>query len=194
MPTIQRTLADRKRGWRAALHDVTWPGFVHGGCYEFAIALHEGLAWPLVGLVDGDKIPHVGVRSPEGRLFDARGYVSKRNFAAPFGQSADLIREVSLAELTANYQPNQRGISRVRQIAETLWPDLPWLGETFAGRVEAFTDELEMLCRKHGLWITGSVPADPPLIEQGDGTEGGYIITPTAEAAHFTLERYFAEG
>jgi hypothetical protein len=80
-------------------------------------------------------------------------------------------------------------IKRAWQLAEVMWPDLPWIDTTTA-KVVAFADELEELCRKHGLWIYGGVPADPPRLYLGGGDEGGYELFPTIDGSTHTINRY----
>ena len=77
---------------------------IHGQCYHFAIALHYGLGWPIVGLVETKKIIHVGVRSPEGKIWDGRGEVSEKDFIDPFSKSSCAIREVAEKNLDAREQ------------------------------------------------------------------------------------------
>lgn len=193
MPT--RTLplneADRR-----VVHRCFLTGFLHGECYAFAIALHEGLGWPIVGLMVGDVIYHAAVKDPEGRLFDARGFVPEMEFGMPFGVRPPFtLHEMSPHELDRDGEPEERRahlIQLARQYAETAWPELPWK-DASVQRIKAFCDALEQVCRRHGLWIRAPYPAARPVITTEDGKEGGYEIQPTVNNSEFTLNRYFKD-
>ena len=151
-----------------SLHLLWAPQYLHGFCYLFAEALHQGLGWPMLGIEGpGGTIPHAAVQCPDGRLFDARGYVTHEEFGRPFGfnlpdgLSAGKImrlRQVTGTELAAfdeiPAEARERGIAQARVMAEMVWPDLPWLASIFAPASD-FAAELEALCRKHGVWVCG---------------------------------------
>ena len=172
--------------------------FLHGKCFIFARALHQGLGWPLVGLFIRETIAerigstsstgwvesivHCGVRTPKGLIFDIRGFLSEDEFAKlyvkPHVKPPYDIREISENDLkgsgtssVATYE-----IQRARRIAEALWPELPWLGETRTSKDIAFANELEALCRKHNKWIRIPLELYAPQLQEGDGSEGGYTL------------------
>lgn len=197
MPAIIRTLYEEDTESTEALRDMCVQTFLDGECYAFATALHEGLGWPMIGLMDGDVIRHVAVQSPDGKLYDARGLIKEEEFGlgGPFGLRPPYdLRRVSVGDLVRTGEPSEfraRTVRRARMVAEAIWPELPWQ-DSFATRVTAFANELEALSRKHGLWIRSPVPAAAPVLAIGDDAEGGYKLRPTADGTTFTIDRYFA--
>lgn len=189
MPTILHTLEQSPED-HALLHSLHRGGFLEGECYAFAIALHRGLGWPMVGLMKDDVIWHAGVRAPDGRIHDVRGLLSEEDFGRYFSLPPSCIREIAIEELYATRPIHDRTIVFAGRLAEALWPNLPWL-DSQTRKVKAFADELEALSRKHGLWIRGSVPADPPRIYIDCGEEGGYEVRPTVDGLAHTIDRYF---
>lgn len=188
MTTVFNKFEPGDEDWKM-LHSIFSGKFLEGECYAFATALHQGLGWPIVGLMKEDVIWHAGVRSPEGVLRDVRGDLSEREFGSYFLTPPFVLRDVLVADLYATRPIDGQFIKRARQMAEVLWPDLPWL-DSAASRAIAFADELEVLSRKHGLWICGSVPADPPCLFQACGDEGGYQVRPMVGGFSHTIYRY----
>lgn len=188
MPTILHKLEQNPED-HEMLHDMYRGVFLEGECYAFAMALNQGLAWPMIGLMKGDVIWHAGVRAPDGRIHDVRGFLTEEEFGGHFLSPPFNIREIVSDELYATRPIHDYTIKKARQLAEVLWPDLPWI-ESNVSKVKAFADELETLCRKHQLWICGSVPADPPRLFTGCGDEGGYEIHPTIDGLAHTITRY----
>lgn len=189
MPTILRTLKQSPKD-REMLHSMYRRFFLEGECYAFALALNQGLGWPMVGLMKSSTILHAGVHAPDGRFHDIRGFLTEEKFGGHFLSPPFIIREVVADELYATRPIDEHTIKKARQLAEVLWPDLPWVS-THAMKVQAFADELEALSRKHGLWICGGVPADPPRLFIGGGDEGGYVVRPTVDGLSHTINRYF---
>jgi len=188
MTTVVRKLKKRKDGkleWQR-LRDLYEGMFLHGSCYIFAIALHEGLGWPLVGLFvkkNGvELIDHAGVRSPDGRIFDVRGFVSEEEFGGPYTNPPYDMREVSKEDLNRS----EHFIRRARHIAEILHPELPWK-ETYVSGVTVFADELEALCRKHNKWIRSPIAAHAPQLQEGNGNETGYELLPTIDGLGYII-------
>lgn len=197
MPTIVRKL--EAEDWER-LHEMHLDGFLHGRCYDFARALHRGLDWPLVGLFfkgecGGDHMDHVGVRNPDWRIFDIRGFVSEDEFGKPYKHPPYHVREIPEDYLHEPRRPKdvcEYAIARARRVAEALWPELPWRGKTFASRMIAYVDEIESVSRKHGFWIRAPLPnpnSAPPLAI-GEGDEGGYELRPTINGHTFLVSRY----
>ena len=194
MPTLIHNFKPGTRNWKA-LHRTCLSMYLDGKCYAFATALHQGLGWPIIGLIIAKGvIRHVGVQGPDGELYDARGFVPKGKFEEPFGFPCPYdLRPVTINDLRRageSCEERERSVRMARKMAETLWPELPWK-ESLAGRVSAFASELEELSRKHGLWIRSPVPAAAPLIAVDDEDAEGYILRPTVEGIAFTIDRYY---
>lgn len=177
---------------REVLHRQCLAIYLDGECYAFATALHEGLGWPMIGLMDGDVIRHVVVRDPDGNLHDVRGLVSEQELGEPFDTSLPhTLREVEVEELVRDREPAERragSVNFARRMAEKIWPDLPWI-DSEVKRVSAFCDEMEVLCHKHGLWIRAPYPASKPVLEIGQGDEVGYSVYPTDDGLSYTIDR-----
>jgi hypothetical protein len=188
MPTILHRL-DEKPEDRRLLHDLCLGIFLEGECYAFAIALHQGLGWPMVGLMMNGTIWHAGVRNPFGGIRDVRGNLSEEEFCGHFGGLPSEIREIDIKELYAQRPISDLSILRARRCAELLWPDIEWRTTTYL-RVCAFAEELESLSRKYGFWIASAVPTATPLLFKGHGDEGGYEVRPTVDGTAHTINRY----
>ena len=193
MPTIVHKLGEKDpEDWKR-LQEMNEGGFLYGECYAFAIALHQGLGWPIVGLYVESHADHAGVRSPDGIIFDIRGSLSEEEFGALYAKPPYDIREISEEKLRVGWTcpryTAEYSIQRARRIAEVLWPELPWK-ETRITKIIAFADELEALCRKHKFWIRATVPASPPPLATEEGAEGGYRLRPTIDGITYTIDRY----
>ena len=187
MTTVLHTLKEYDyEAWKALQN--MYGIFLHGECYAFALALHRGLGYRLMGLIGGNGvINHAVVAEPDGGYRDIRGVVSPEEAKKPF--SVTSIRQVSERELYQQRPIHDRDIVHARKVAETLWPELPW-DTTAAQKVVAFTDELEALCRKHGVWIFGAIPAQQPIIQAMDEESfRGYDLKPNPNGTMFHLER-----
>ena len=173
------------------LHDMCLSRYLDGQCYEFAIALHRGLGWPMVGLMQGEVVRHVLVHERKKIYHDTRGRVSLDKMGQPFGigQPYDL-REVSETDLKTIRPVGEHNISTARRLAESVWPDLPWK-DSEARRAKAFADELEALSRKHKFWIRSAMPSALPILAEGGDDEAGYTLIPTADAGGFQIDRRF---
>lgn len=169
--------------------DIARGTFLEGECYAFAIALHQGLGWPLVGLIKKDVIWHAGVENPVGFIYDGRGMLTRKEFTEYFGGSPSEMRPIEIEELYAQRPIQPRAINLARAIAEALWPELPWR-ESLASKALAFADALEKLCREHQMWIVAPSPTQRPCLFTGHGDEGGYEVRPTTNAKAFTIDRY----
>lgn len=162
---------------------------IFGSCYDFAVALYRGLSWPIVGLTDGVEIVHVGVKSPEGKIWDGRGEVSEEEFGKPFTKNHYAICDVAEKELLATGKVREHMVEIFLRIAQENWPELSWKQVTRRERVIAFADELEALSRKHKLWICGTVPAMLPVIFEGYGDEAGYEIKLSSDGNAYMINR-----
>ncbi|KKT24476.1 MAG: hypothetical protein UW11_C0046G0001, partial [Parcubacteria group bacterium GW2011_GWA2_43_9b] len=83
----------------------------------------------------------------------------------------------------------QRAINFILNVAQAVWPSLPWRIESSKDRIFSFVSELEALSRKHNLWIYGSIPTMLPTIAEGQGDEFGYQLATTLDGLNFTINR-----
>ena len=164
---------------------------IHGQCYYFALALHRGLEWTLVGLMEGETVVHAGVRSPEGKFWDGRGEISVDEFVRPFTRDDSwVISEVTEVMLVRKIV-QEHLVEYFQKKAQGVWPELPWKTTSCQEQISSFADELEALSRKHGLWIYGSIPTMLPMVAEGYGDEAGYEITMQANGDSYTINRVF---
>lgn len=173
------------------LHALCTGMYLGGECYAFAAALHEGLGWPIIGLMAGDVLRHAAVRSPDGRLIDARGFILEEEFGTPFGITPPYhLTEVCRIDLREGETEKGRASStlRARRYAEILFPELPWK-DSLLQRAAAFLAELEAISQKYGLWLRPATPAGQPILYERYGDESGYEIRPTHNGFGFTLDR-----
>lgn len=190
MPTLVRQLDHEEA---ESIREQLLAMYFEGECYAFATALFEGLGWPIIGLMVGTQVRHAAVRSPDGRLLDARGFVSDEKFGRPFNcRPPYQLREMSADELMRRGETSElraRSVHMARLLAEAAWPDLPWIDSATQHLID-FCDELEALCRRHRLWIRAPYPAAAPVLAAGKDDEGGYEINRTADGLSFTIDRY----
>lgn len=84
--------------------DLEWVAlrFAHGECVPFAAAClieHRREGWQAVGFWDeGDRLLHVACELPDGRFFDAYGYVGLQDIARRYGCEVDQITVGRLRE------------------------------------------------------------------------------------------------
>lgn len=188
MSTLLKELHEKDR---AMLHDFARGIFLDGECYAFAIALHHGTGWPVAGLIYRDVIRHAAVERPDGLLQDVRGPVSREEFSKPFSISPPYeICVITEHDLYAAREIKPMAIDLASRMAQALWPDLPWR-DGLHKRAVAFLNDLEIISRKHGIWIRSAVPGSPPLLAQESNDEGGYVLSPTIDALTYTIDRYF---
>ncbi len=174
--------------------------FLHGPCYEFALALSRGLDWPIVGLMTGSILTgsgvptHAFVRDPSGKLRDARGIPfsgKSTRMGRPFEVSPPyILKNLTEDDLRKVREISEIMIHRASLFAQTLWPELPWKTRCFRPRMAAFVNDLEVLCRKHGVWIREFGPNSPTIVDEIDGNEGGFIVRPALNGPYL-IERYF---
>ncbi len=193
MPTIIHKIHPETIDWRI-LRDLCLSLYLDDECYAFATALHQGLDWPILGLMNGEEIRHAVVQDPDGVLHDARGPLTEEELGDPFAVFPPYdLRPITMDDLRRKGEPSivrEGSVRNARKLAEMLWPELPWIG-SLAARVRAFADELEALSRKHKLWIRASVPAVPPIIADGDDAESGYLVNPVSSTLSFTIDRFY---
>lgn len=195
MTTIVTALTGRRLEAALTLAERT---FLDGECYAFALALHRGLGWPMVGLMDGKVIRHAAAQ-PALRtlqLYDVRGVTNLfgEEFGRPFGIKPPYdLREVSEEDLRAVRPIHERTIERAAYWAEVMWPHWPWK-QGYAIRAKAFADDLEKLSRKHGLWIRSVTPTLRPVLARSKGDELGYTISMTDGDTAFTIDRRLTDA
>ncbi|MDP3778469.1 MAG: hypothetical protein Q8R30_00275 [bacterium] len=173
-----------------ALHLTAKGLFLHGQCYEFAIAMHRATGWPLVGLMKESTIEHAGVRSHNGLIHDCRGPNTPKDFSKEFDLSPDNIQNITEQDMYGTRKIYEGSIRLASRIAQSLWPELPWKPNTLHNRMIAFMEDLEKLSHDHNLWIRSAVPGCRPVISEGDNLEGGYFFSPTATASAYVMDRY----
>lgn len=177
--------------YRESLSSLACLSYLDGHCYEWAVALHRGTGWPLVGLMQGSAIRHAVVGRPGGDYQDVRGRVATAELGTPFNLgSCYELRGVTEDDLRAMRPLSEHSISIAARIAETLSPDLPWKAGA-KDRALAFAEELETLSKKYGFYLRSAYCNNKPILEDLDGEEGGYVVAPTANGLAFTIDRYF---
>lgn len=173
-----------------SLHRMATCIYLDGQCYEFAVALHRGLGWKMVGLITGSVvgpvIRHVLVESPDGKLWDVRGVVPLAEIGKPFNVDKVALEYVMTEEKLKAVRPiSEEAIERASLVAEALWPELLWRTNTFQGRALWFMSDLESLCRRHGVWIRAPYPVAQIVLGKAYGDEEGFRISPTMDGQYF---------
>jgi hypothetical protein len=171
--------------------------FLHGLSYEFAIALHQGLGWPMVGLMENCVVSHAAVRM-DGLVRDARGIFDfdvpeeRKAFGKPFSYELPyILSPITIEDLRAFRPMKSTFIHRARIIAEVLWPQLPW-EDSYISKVRAFGEALEDVSRRHGIWLRAPFPIAAPLLSLQVGDEGGYEFNLTEDGSALSMNRYLA--
>lgn len=195
MTTRMHQLAEDSED-REILYDQLLSVYLDGECYAFAIALHRGLAWPIVGLME-DLVPrHVVVRMPSGMLRDVRGKeftADDPELGAPFSLTPPyVLQEIHESNLFVVRKIQDHSIALARSMAERLWPDLGWKNP-LEPRVRAFVDALEMLCKEHGFCIRSPYVTTRPIISPLEGDEGGFDVFHMPHCTDFTFDRYLSD-
>lgn len=180
MTTIVIPLSKSSDDWRSIHSNLA--NYLHGKCYPFAVMLHENLGWPAIGIINGDTIEHAGIQTPDGRIFDARGFVTEDEFPGPFkldpGWRIELIEidQIDLRKIKPSLARDvEEDMGFAERISRRLWPELPW-ENNLVTRAQGFASELEELSKKYGLYISSPFRTSPPMLFEIDGDEGGYTI------------------
>ncbi len=180
---------------RRALHEVIMGEYLHGKCYVWAAATQRLTGWSMVALrTEAHDYFHVGARDPEGRLFDARGFVaSPEEFGRPFQANPPLdLREVSLEQLRAIRPVEDVAIEQVMQRIAVIWPEIVKTHSPQRERVEAFVKELEALSERHGVYLRAPYPSARimfALYSVEEEKPAGYDVQPTLDGNGFSLDR-----
>ncbi len=196
MPTKYIPIVESDPEGQEHLESMLRSTFLDEACYEFALALEEGLGWNIVGLRamhrGKETIRHVVLVTPEGTFFDARGFVALEQLGMPFDllPPHKLQSGVARTHLEGIRPIHDRLIVLARRLAESTWPHLPWKN-SLALRAQAFAEELEALSRKHGLWLYAPYATTWPRISDSDcdGDEVGYTLRPTSDGMKLTINR-----
>lgn len=169
--------------------------YLDGECYAFAIALHEGLGWPLIGLIreDGpvpEEIWHAGVRTPEGKLLDVRGALGPIEFTQHFLPGRFHVIGITPQQLREVRPVPEYSVQAARVAAELLFSSLPWK-DPLLERIKAFGDRLEEISHELGISIRAMLPAQPPIAYASYGDETGYTFRQAPNGQGFTFDRRF---
>lgn len=172
------------------LHDLCQGVYLDGECYAFAMALHRNLGWQMLGLLHQNTIRHAVVRNPQnGALFDARGQITDSELGDPFGVPAPYhLKQLEELDLLLLRPVHERSIAQALDMAQRIWPDLPWKDSPLE-RACKFAQALEELCRQYNIWIRPTVPGAAPILYTGYGDETGYALFPVANGAICTINR-----
>lgn len=164
--------------------------YLLSNCFPFAIALHRGLNWSIIGIreVGSTVIYHAGVVTPKKTFFDARGETDKLNdFTLPFddytNKGFEMI-EVNEKDLIGTKPINNDFIETTSIMIQTAWPELPWNNNTLQHRIRLYAEELEALSQKHNLWIRESFVTTRPIFGDSD-----YVLQPTLDCFGYSLKR-----
>ena len=178
-----------EEGVRKDLHGTCMAYFLDGQCYAFAIALSRQTGWPIFGLMQGHIVRHAVVRRDINLYMDARGVMTEEEIGDPFDIAAFCeLKEVTEEWLLRTHNVCEVSIARAKRYVEVLWPDVP-LQDTLRARAVAFTNDLEALCRKHGLWLREIDAASPLVLGEEFGGEAGYSLGPMCDGLQFTIRR-----
>ncbi len=189
MPISVELLPEDEKSFLQHLIEGT---YLDGHCYEFAIALHRGLGWPMIGLMQSSGkskvIRHVVLKGPLGH-FDCRGYLNKKDAKKhSLLPSSYTLLPVTEDMLRAVRPINERDIDVARNKAETLWTSLPWRQRRI-DKFVAFLTELEALCLKHGVWIRSGGSIGRPIVEDIVGDETGFNVRASGIGNGFSFDR-----
>lgn len=190
MPTIVKEMEEDEDllGSPSAWLAMHREKYLFGMCYAFALALHEGLGWPIIGIAQLNVIEHAGVRTPEGLYMDIRGPLSASVFVRPYHKHGEYaLRELTADDLQRQNQVPRSAINAARYIAQKIFPDLPWYDQY--ERIRQFANELEELSRKHSFWIRGGTPGTLPFVYEAYGEEEGYTVIPHPDFQSYQLTR-----
>ncbi len=187
MPTIMKGLDAETRNKLA--NRYFW-----GDSAIFAKMLHDVFDWPLVGVVGGKLIRHVGVRHSDGAILDSRGFhETDEDFAAVFSISDQPdyeVRDLTPEDIREHHNVTGLAKNRARIAAEHLLPDLLW-PERSAARVGTLTFAIARLLEDNGYRLQMSARAgETPriLLVPSNGVECTYAVTPEGVDGAYTIE------
>lgn len=166
MPTIQYlTGTDREQ-----LKQSIVPTYLHYNL-EFALALHEGLALPMRGLLKDGVIVHVLIAQPNtSQLRDVRGnnLVNESELGEPFRVTPPYtFINISPEDLSKIRPLEKTHVQKARALAEALWSNLAW-EEKHQHRFEDFMRRLEALSLETGIWIRNPHPLSTTVLFENE--------------------------
>jgi hypothetical protein len=176
---------------REFLQQTLLGSWLKGECYALAVALNQGLDWPIVGLMNGKEPYHAAVLSPLGFFWDARGKTTKEEFLGPFSEIGPpcKIELMHSRELFKQRPISEDSIRTASNLAQAIWPELPWRPETLTVRMKKFTEALTNVCRKHKIWLRAPYPTTPPIAYDAYGDEKGYSFKYSGTGQEFFIDR-----
>lgn len=154
--------------------------YTHGSCVAFAAAMHQITGWEILAL--DEKLTHVGVRNPDGVIWDARGPVTPEEFAGPFGDTIPEEFPIISWEHLRGACPGIDHLPAAQRHASRMFPKLPHLPTSDRSRNLAFMDAVESLSRTRDYWIVAQQRSSLttwPIISEAFGEEVGYRATNT---------------
>lgn len=141
---VEDLIDDDRWGWfvsLAAAEQVQWR-YCHADCDDFAWALSEITGWPVVGITNPSHGPlHRLVEAPDGRLLDARGWVTLDDLRQRYG-----VKRLKVVP-DWPYEALLDGDEDYRPIVEALLqlPGSPFDEPAFQAQVRAFADSRGLL-------------------------------------------------
>lgn len=176
--TRRAPLDDRDQQDADAILDI----YLDGECYPFAAALCQLTCFEMVALATSEHpLRHVAVRDTDGRLYDARGLVSEKDFGGPFGVLPPYqLNAVTVEDLRRVRPVSEPDIARALRIIEAMWPQLVRCPSEEAQQTEAFLEGLEALSKKYGRYVRGAFPGTPAQIYPLEGDDVRYAYKTNA--------------
>jgi hypothetical protein len=178
---------------RKFVHELAGGVYLDGECYAFAIALHRGLGFPMVGLVQDDGVVRhaAAYSSLNHKIYDVRGAHEQdsEEFGRLFGFAPPYnLEQVTEERLLKQRLVHERSIEKAAEFAEMLWPELPWQN-SFADRVKAWAEDIEKISRKHGVFFRSPLPTMRPIVSRMLGDEAGFVIEYGPQPGMFMIDR-----
>lgn len=82
--------------------------FLNGQCHSLAYLMSKRYGYPIYGVVDDDeKVDHFAVMNEEGKLFDARGWLSVDDFfneELPWAVDSVLVSEEEFMDIVSPWE------------------------------------------------------------------------------------------
>jgi len=151
--------------------------YMMGLCVAFAIAIQRKLRYgELYGIFRGDELMHAGNRS-NGMFFDVRGFMRSVEFTDGWsGCDVRLTTEEEL--LRCDPKITEELIRKAEFELELMYPAhcLNKRESQTRDRIRKFTEDLEKLCKRHGVYIRGELPHEGPIIYEAYGDEKGFEV------------------
>ncbi len=152
--------------------------YTQGSCIAFAAAMHRVTGWQMIAL--DATLTHVGVRTPDGTIWDARGPVTPEEFIEPFTDTVPDEFPVVSWEYLRGACPAIDYLLGAQRHASMMFPQLPHLPTSDRSRNLAFMDDVWELGILWNYWIAAQQPDSLttwPIIREAFGDEAGYRAT-----------------